>query len=134
MNTAADVAAEAFRRGASGYVLKHCSADELILAIRRVMNNESYLSPMITKDTVEFLLRSGATYRDEKPISRRQAEVLRLFAEGKSMKEMAHILQIKIGTIAFHKYQIMDLLGVKTSAELLQYGLRRHSGFSQRVE
>jgi DNA-binding NarL/FixJ family response regulator len=134
MNTAADVAAEAFRRGASGYVLKHCSADELILAIRRVMKNESYLSPMITKDTVEFLLRSGATYRDEKPISRRQAEVLRLFAEGKSMKEMADILQIKIGTIAFHKYQIMDLLGVKTSAELLQYGLRRHSGFSQRVE
>lgn len=122
----ADVAAEAFRRGASGYVLKQCSAEELLMALRRVVRGESYLSPAITKDTVEFLLRSGVAYHEEKHISSRQSEVLQLLAEGKSMKEIADILQVKPGTVAFHKYKIMDVLGVKTSAALIEYAIRHH--------
>jgi DNA-binding NarL/FixJ family response regulator len=114
-----DVAAEAFRRGASGYVLKHCNAEELVFAVRRVLRGESYLSPAITKDTVEYLLRSGAVYKEQKHISGRQSEVLQLLAEGKSMKEIAFILNLKPGTVAFHKYQIMDVLGIKTSAGLI---------------
>jgi DNA-binding NarL/FixJ family response regulator len=121
-----DVAAEAFRRGASGYVLKQCSAEELTIAIRRVLRGESYLSPLITKDTVEFLLRSGAAYQEEKHISGRQSEVLQLLAEGKSMKEIAYILQLKPGTVAFHKYRIMDVLGIKTSAGLIEYAIKHH--------
>lgn len=121
-----DVAAEAFRRGASGYVLKHCSAEELIVAVRRVLRGDSYLSPLITRDTVEFLLRSGAVYNEEKRISGRQSEVLQLLAEGKSMKEIAYILQLKPGTIAFHKYRIMDVLGIKTSAGLIEYAIKHH--------
>jgi len=121
-----DVAAEAFRRGASGFVLKHCSADELITAVRRVLRGESYLSPLITKDTVEFLLRSRAVYKEEKRISGRQSEVLQLLAEGKSMKEIAYILQLKPGTVAFHKYRIMDVLGIKTSAGLIEYAIKHH--------
>lgn len=121
-----DVAAEAFRRGASGYVLKHCSADELIVAVRRVLRGDSYLSPLITRDTVEFLLRSGAVYNEEKRISGRQSEVLQLLAEGKSMKEIAFILQLKPGTVAFHKYRIMDVLGIKTSAGLIEYAIKHH--------
>jgi len=121
-----DVAAEAFRRGASGYVLKHCSAEELIVAVRRVLRGDSYLSPLITCDTVEFLLRSGAVYKEEKRISGRQSEVLQLLAEGKSMKEIAYILQLKPGTIAFHKYRIMDVLGIKTSAGLIEYAIKHH--------
>src|SRR3954449_10054880 len=73
MNNRADVAAEAFRRGASGYVLKHCSAEELVTALRRVLRGDSYLSPLITRYTVEFLLRSGAVYNEEKRISGRQS-------------------------------------------------------------
>lgn len=126
MSLAADVAAEAFRRGASAYVVKQCSAEELITALRRVMRGESYLSPLVTKDTVEYLLRSGAVYQEEKHISSRQSEVLQLLAEGKSMKEVAYILQLKPGTVAFHKYRIMDILGIKTSAELIEYAIRRH--------
>ncbi len=126
MNTRADVAAEAFRRGASGYVLKHCSAEELLVAVRRVLRGESYLSPMITRDTVDFLLRSGATFSEEKHISGRQSEVLQLLAEGKSMKEVAYILQLKPGTVAFHKYRIMEQLGIKTNAELIEYAMRHH--------
>lgn len=121
-----DVAAEAFRRGASGYVLKHCNAEELVVAVRRVLRGESYLSPIITKDTVEFLLRSGAVYREEKQISARQSEVLQLLAEGKSMKEIAFILNLKPGTVAFHKYQIMDVLGIKSSAGLIEYAIKHH--------
>jgi len=126
MNVAPEVAAEAFRRGASGYVLKHCTADELIVALRRVLRGESYLSPLITKDTVDFLLRTGAVYSQEKHISNRQSEVLQLIAEGKSMKEIAYILELKPGTVAFHKYRIMEVLGVKSNAELIEYALKHH--------
>jgi DNA-binding NarL/FixJ family response regulator len=122
----ADVAAEAFRRGASGYVPKHCNADELLVAVRRVLRGESYLSPMITGDTVEFLLRSSSAYREEKHITRRQSHILQLLAEGKSLKEVAHTLQIKPGTAAFHKYRIMGRLGIKTNAGLVEYAVKHH--------
>jgi len=126
MNIHPDAAAEAFRRGASGYVLKHCSAEELIVAVRRVLRGESYLSPLITRDTVDFLLRTGAVYSEEKRISTRQSEVLQLLAEGKSMKEIAYMLHLKPGTVAFHKYRVMEVLGIKTNAELIEYALKHH--------
>lgn len=126
MSQAADVAAEAFRRGASAYVVKQCGAEELIAALRRVLRGESYLSPAITKDTVEYLLRSGAVYHEEKRITSRQSEVLQLLAEGKSMKEVAYLLQLKPGTVAFHKYRIMDILGIKTTAGLIEYAITHH--------
>jgi len=126
MNISPDVAAEAFRRGASGYVVKQCTADELLGAVRRVLRGESFLSPLITKDTVEYLLRSGAVYSEHKQISDRQAEVLQLLAEGKSMKEIAYILHLKPGTVAFHKYRIMASLGISSNAELIEYALRHH--------
>jgi DNA-binding NarL/FixJ family response regulator len=125
MNLAPEIAAEAFRRGASGYVLKQCSAEELLIAVRRVLRNESYLSPLITKDTVEFLLRTTNSLKSEKRITDRQAEILQLFAEGKSMKEIAYILNLKMGTVAFHKYRMMESLGFKSSAELIGYAIQR---------
>jgi DNA-binding NarL/FixJ family response regulator len=126
MKLAPDVAAEAFRRGASGYVLKHCNAEELTIAVRSVLRGESYLSPMITRDTVEYLLRSGAVYEGKKHISRRQSEVLQLLVEGKSMKEIACMLQVQICTVAFYKYTMMDALGIKSSAGLIEYGIKHH--------
>src|SRR5215469_2684349 len=120
------LAADAFRRGASGYVLKQCSAEELLIAVRRILCGESYLSSLITKDTVDFLLRSRATREQEKHLTIRQSEVLQLLAEGKSMKEVAYILQLKPETVAFHKYQIMNTLGIKTGAELIEYAVRLH--------
>lgn len=126
MSTAADVAAEAFRRGASAYVVKHSSAEELVTAVRRVLRGESYLSPLITKDTVEFLLRTNKPYQAEKRISGRQAEVLQLLAEGKSMKEIAYILDVKPGTVAFHKYKIMEQLELKSNAQLVEFALKHH--------
>ncbi|PYT40460.1 MAG: DNA-binding response regulator [Acidobacteria bacterium] len=126
MNMSPEVAAEAFRRGASGYIVKSSAAEELVRAIRRALKSESYLSPLITKETVEFLLRSGDSSAEEKRITRRQSEVLQLLAEGMSMKEIAGVLNLKPGTVAFHKYRIMESLGLKTNAELLQYAIKHH--------
>lgn len=126
MNMSPEVAAEAFRRGASAYVVKSSAAEELILAVRRALKSESYLSSMITKETVDFLLRSRFSYTQKKRITPRQSEVLQLLAEGKSMKEIAGILNLKPGTIAFHKYKMMEVLGFKSNAELLQYALKHH--------
>ena len=126
MNTDPEVAAEAFRRGAAGYVLKNSAAEELVSAIRCVLKGESYLSPSITKDTVRFLLKGGKSNEGEGGITVRQSEVLQLLAEGKSMKEVASALNVKPGTVAFHKYKMMESLGLKTNAELLQYAIRHH--------
>lgn len=127
MNMSPEVAAEAFRRGASAYVVKSSAASELVRAIRRVLRSESYLSPDITKETVDFLLRRG-TSCSEKRLTPRQSEVLQLLAEGRSMKEVASVLNLKPGTVAFHKYRMMETLGLKSNAELLQYAIKHHLG------
>jgi len=126
MNMSPEMAAEAFRRGASGYVVKSAAAEELVRAIRRALRSESYLSPAITRDTVDFLLRKGNPYSEEKRITPRQKEVLQLLAEGKSMKEIAGALNLKAGTVAFHKYKMMEVLGLKSNAELLHYAIKHH--------
>lgn len=125
MNMAPDVAAEAFRRGASGYVVKSSSTEELLTAVRRALKSESYLSPLITKDTVEFLLHADHNVV-EKRLTQRQSEILQLLAEGMSMKEIASMLNLKPGTIAFHKYSLMQTLGLKNNAGLLQYAMKHH--------
>jgi DNA-binding NarL/FixJ family response regulator len=126
MTMAADVAAEAFRRGASAYVLKHSAGDELLLAMRKVNQGASYLSPLIAKETVTYLLNQGEKLGEEKQITKRQSEILQLLAEGMSMKEVANVIDIKPGTVAFHKYRMMETLNVKTNAELLEYAIKRH--------
>jgi len=72
------------------------------------------------------LLRSGKTQAEERQITTRQREVLQLLAEGMSMKQVAAVLNLKPGTVAFHKYRIMQSLGLKSNAELLHYAIRHH--------
>ena len=122
MNLTPEVAAEAFRRGASAYVLKQSAAEELLTAVRRVMRGESYLSSLIARQTVDFLM-NRRNPRD-KDITGRQREVLQLLAEGMSMKQVASALNIKPGTVAFQKYRMMETLGLKTNADLLRYAMK----------
>ncbi len=126
MNASAEVAAEAFRRGASAYVLKQSAADELLIALRNVVKGDSYLSPLIARETVSFLLRQGKGLSPQPQITKRQSEILQLLAEGMSMKEVANMLELKPGTVAFHKYRMMETLGFKTNAELLEYAIKRN--------
>jgi DNA-binding NarL/FixJ family response regulator len=124
MTLAADVAAEAFRRGASGYVLKQSAGTELLLAVRKVNRGESYLSPLVAKETVTFLLNKKEPSADEKRITKRQSEILQLLAEGLSMKQVASVIDVKPGTVAFHKYRMMETLNISTNAELLGYAIK----------
>ena len=124
MTLAADIAAEAFRRGASGYILKQSAGTELLLAVRKVNRGESYLSPLIAKETVTFLLNKGEPFEEEKRITKRQSEILQLLAGGLSMKQVASVIDVKPGTVAFHKYRMMETLNITTNAELLGYALK----------
>jgi DNA-binding NarL/FixJ family response regulator len=127
MNTDPVLAAEAFRRGASAFLLKTCAASELSVAIREVLKGMSYLSPAIAKETVDFLLRQDKEFIDEgHRLTERQREVLQLLTEGKSMKEVAYALNVTTNTVAFHKYRIMEILNAKSNAELVQYAIRNH--------
>jgi DNA-binding NarL/FixJ family response regulator len=126
MSEDADVAAEAFRAGASGYLLKNSAASELLQAIREVFLGRSYLTPLVTRGVVDALLAQHEPAGKSPELSLRQREVLQLLAEGHTMKEIAHTLKITPRTVAFHKYAMMELLGVKSSAELVQFALKLH--------
>jgi DNA-binding NarL/FixJ family response regulator len=127
MDNSTDLAAEAFRRGASAYLHKTCASNELVIAVRRVLRGLSYLSPSIDKNAVEFLVRKNrAMVSQDQRLTERQREVLQLLAEGSSMKRVADVLNISVRTVAFHKYKMMEVLGTKSSAELVQYAMRNH--------
>jgi len=111
MSQDADMAAEAFRRGASAYLLKTCAASELTIAVREVLKGRSYLSPAIASDTVDFLLSQGKVLVEEGDrLTERQREVLQLLAKGKSIKEIASVLNMTPRTVAFHKHRIMEAM------------------------
>jgi DNA-binding NarL/FixJ family response regulator len=122
-NADPEVAAEAFRRGAAAYVLKQSGADEYLAAIRKVLRGESYLSSLMARETIDYLLHKPKRDKSRR-ITRRQSEILQLLAEGKSMKVVADILEISPGTVAFHKYDMMERLGIDNNAGLLQYAMR----------
>ena len=127
MNNSTDLAAEAFRRGASAYLLKTCASKELVIAVRSVLRGRSYLSSSIAEHNFEFLVRQNHPLVDEdKRLTDRQREVLQLLAEGKSMKEVAGVLNLAARTVAFHKYRMMEVLSLKSTAELVQYAVRNH--------
>jgi DNA-binding NarL/FixJ family response regulator len=123
MNEDADLAAEAFRAGASAYLLKRSAASELPLAIREVMQGRSYVTPLVTEGLVESLLQPEPR-KPAHELTPRQREVLQLLAEGRSMKEVASVLNLTPRTVAFHKYRMMDELKVKSTAELVQYAVK----------
>jgi len=126
MNEDPQVAAEAFRIGASGYLLKRSALSELPLAIREVMNQRYYVTPLLTKGLVGSLMHATEQPTHALSLTARQREVLQLLAEGHSMKEVATILQVSARTVAFHKYRIMERLDIKTTAELIQFAVREH--------
>lgn len=121
-----DVAAEAFRVGASGYLLKNSAASELLQAIREVSQGCSYVTPLATQGLVGRFLQPAEPSGKPTHLSPRQREVLQLLAEGHTMKEIARLLKITPRTVAFHKYSMMEQLGVTSSAELIQFAIRQH--------
>jgi DNA-binding NarL/FixJ family response regulator len=125
MNEDPDLAAEAFRAGGSAYLLKRSASSELVTAIREAMKHRSYVTPLVTEGMLGSLMHATAD-APSRQLTPRQREVLQLLAEGKSMKEVAGILNVTARTVAFHKYRMMEQLNIKTNAELIQYAIRNH--------
>ncbi len=124
MSTNRDLAVEAFRRGAAGYLLKTSAASELTQAVRQALRGTRYVSPLISKLDVRRFMRRQHLEGEAVTLTQRQREVLQLLAEGRSMKEVGSVLNLATRTVAFHKYRIMSVLGLKSNAELVQYAIR----------
>jgi len=124
MKDNADLVSEAFRIGANGYVLKNSSPEELFEAIDQVLAGKSYVSPELSGDMINSFIRNPQGEAGQPQPTSRQREVLQLLAEGKTMKEVATILNITPRTVAFHKYQMMENLNLKSNSELMQYAFR----------
>ena len=123
-----DFATEAFRAGASGYLLKHSAAEELSTAIREALQGRVYITPLIAKGVLSSLMdqpASASSVDRNAELTPRQREVLQLVAEGRTIKEIASILSVSPRTVEFHKTNLAKILGVATTAELTQYAVKR---------
>lgn len=126
MHATPTYATEAFKAGASGYLIKRSAAVELKQAIQAVMRGQHYMTPLITKDVLAATLQSSDGQLN-KPLvtalTQRQREVLQLVAEGKGTKAIASILNISVKTVEFHKFRIMSELDLHSTAELVKYAI-----------
>ena len=126
MHATPTYATEAFKAGASGYLIKRSAAVELKQAIQAVMRGQHYMTPLITKDVLAATLHS-LEGQLSKPLvtslTPRQREVLQLVAEGKGTKAIASILNISVKTVEFHKFRIMSELDLHSTAELIKYAI-----------
>jgi DNA-binding NarL/FixJ family response regulator len=125
MHQETQLAVDAFRAGAVGYLLKVSPGEELITAIGQVAQGRSYVSTLLAKDLITLLIEAAKQGSSgNTPLTPRQREVLQLIAEGHTMKEIASILYISPRTAESHKYEIMQTLGMETTAALIQYAVR----------
>jgi DNA-binding NarL/FixJ family response regulator len=120
----ARLAAEAMRAGASGYLLKQAAGNELFDAIHAVMSGRTYLTPLITGEVLRKL--TSPPDAAERELTPRQREVLRLLAEGKRMKEIASQLDISVRTVENHKAQLLQVLSLGSTADLVRFAIKQH--------
>ncbi len=124
MNHDPDIAGEAFRLGASAFVLKNSAAKELLQAIRQVVRGGYYVTPLMTEGMDGSFVQNFKRRKSKYSLTLRQKEVLQLLAEGRSMKEVAFVLNLSPRTVAFHKYTMMEHLHIRSSAELINYAMK----------
>jgi DNA-binding NarL/FixJ family response regulator len=124
MNPDSDIASEALRIGASGYLLKNSQGEELMKAVRTVVSGMSYVTPQVRQAMEERFIEDPKAALRPKHLTPRHREILQMLAEGRSPKEIASILDISVRTVRFHKYEIMKELGITSNAELVQYAIK----------
>jgi DNA-binding NarL/FixJ family response regulator len=125
VNQDPDFAQEAFRIGASGYLLKNSAASELFHAIREALQGRRYVTPVIAEKLQEQFIQGSYRKPGASELTLRQREVLQLLAEGHSMKQVAVILKVTPRTVAFHKYRIMQDYQLKSNADLVRFALQQ---------
>ena len=121
-----ELAVEAMRAGASGYLLKTSASSELLHAIQEALKGKTYVTPRISQGMEQSFIRDPRGRQKVKSLTPRQCEVVQLLAEGKSMKEIADVLHVTPRTVAFHKYKTMEELALKSTAELIQFAIKNH--------
>lgn len=124
MNEDPDLAVDAMHSGASGYLLKSSAASELIRAIQLSLKGRSYVTPRIARGMEKAFIDDPRPKNRARSLTPRQREVVQLLAEGKSMKEVAGVLNLTPRTVAFHKYRVMRELHLGTTAELIQFAIK----------
>ena len=124
MNEDPDLAVDAIHSGGSGYLLKSSAASELMQAIQLALKGKSYVTPQIARGMQKSFIKGPRPKTRAKSLTPRQREVVQLLAEGKSMKEVADVLKVTPRTVAFHKYQVMEELSLKTTADLIQFAIK----------
>ena len=124
MNEDPELAVEAMRSGASGYLLKKSAASELLQAMQSAIRGKPYVTPQMARAMEQSFIRNPQGSNHSKQLTMRQREVVQLLAEGKSMKEAAWVLKVTPRTVAFHKYRIMEDLGFRTNADLIQFAVK----------
>lgn len=118
-------AVEAFRIGGSAYVLKSCAATEILEAVREAVQGRTYVTPSVDRSFIQMQMERAGRWDDVEPrLTGRQREVLQLIAEGRTMKEIAGILNVSSRTVEFHKYRILRALALRNTTELVQYAIR----------
>ena len=123
MNEDSEIARESLQSWASGFLLKKSAATELVKAIREALRGRSYVTPLTERQLQEQFIRNPE-FDHRRSLTPRQREVLRLLAEGKTMRETADALHVTPRTIAFHKYKIMEEFGLKNNSDLVKLALR----------
>ena len=121
MHNDAELATRAMRAGASGFLLKESAGEELLNAIHQALQGRVYLTAMMTRAVMERMAASPG--QSEPQLTARQRDVLRLILEGRRMKEIAATLQLSTRTVETHKYEMMEVLGVHSTAELVRYAV-----------
>ncbi len=119
-------ARRALDEGALGFVLKHSAPAELVLAIRAALDGKTYITPALAGEVLHSM-RLEPSRQPIDPAARltpRQREVLQLLAEGRSAKEIAATLNVSARTVEYHKYQLMESLGLHTNAELVHFAIK----------
>lgn len=123
MHHDADLAVDAIRGGASGFLLKESAGDELLAAVRHALEGKVYITPAVTRDVMGRL--AGGKKTGQPHLTPRQRDILRLIVKGQRMKEIAATLGLSTRTVEGHKYDMMETLGVSSTAELVRYALDR---------
>jgi DNA-binding NarL/FixJ family response regulator len=118
-------ARRALEAGASGYVLKHSAPTELIAAVRAALEGRKYLTPALAGEILESYKQEPTSSADPSAsLTTRQREILQLLAEGRSAKQIGSQLTISARTVEFHKYQMMEVLGIHSNADLIHFAIK----------
>jgi two-component system, NarL family, response regulator NreC len=124
-----DYLAECMEMGASGYILKESPSDQLVTAIREVNRGGSYLSPRLLTRLVDDFRVQGRTGVVRQPrfgtLTKREREILKMLAEGRSVKEIATGFDLSVKTVEAHKFNLMRKLDIHNKAQLVQYAIQK---------